>query len=63
MEDIYVIGKHKDTAIYMIVENGKRTYMHGLNPLDIFSTLDETLYDIDESLTNYYKPSSKRGNE
>ena len=51
MEEIYIIGKHKDTAIYMICENGKRTYMHGLNVFDFFNTLDETLYDIDEILT------------
>ena len=61
MEEIYVIGEHKDTAIYMICENGKRTYMHRLNPFDIFNTLDETLYDIDEILT--YKTLCKGGNE
>ena len=58
---IYIIGKHKDTAIYMIAKNGKRTYMHGLNPLDIFKTLDETLYDIDEILT--YKTLCKEVKE
>ena len=51
MEEIYVIGEHKDIAIYLVHENGKRIYMHGLNPLDNFNTLDETLYDIDEILT------------
>ena len=35
---IYIIGKHKDTAIYMIAENGKRTYMHGLNVFEFFNT-------------------------
>ena len=57
---IYIIGKHKDTAIYMIAENGKRTYMHGLNVFEFFNTLDETLYDIDEILTTY---NVKGGNE
>ena len=61
MEEIYIIGEHKDTAIYMICKNGKRTYMHGLNVFDFFNTLDETLYDIDEILT--YKTLCKRGNE
>ena len=56
---IYIIGKHKDTAIYMIAENGKRTYMHGLNVFEFFNTLDETLYDIDEILT--YKNLCERG--
>ena len=60
---IYIIGKHKDTAIYMFCKNGKRTYMHGLNPFDIFNTLDECLYDIDEILTCTYKPLCKGGNE
>ena len=59
---IYIIGKHKDTAIYMIAKNGKRTYMHGLNVFEFFNTLDETLYDIDESLI-IYKPHVKGGNE
>ena len=61
MEGIYVIGEHKDTAIYLSHEKGKRIYMHGLNPLDIFNTLDETLYDIDEILT--YKTLCRRGFE
>lgn len=61
MEEIYIIGEHKDIAIYFTHENGKRIYMHGLNPLDIFNTLDETLYDIDEILT--YKTLCKGGNE
>ena len=61
MEDIYVIGEHKDIAIYLTHEKGKRIYMHGLNPLDIFNTLDETLYDIDEILT--YKNLCIRGDE
>ena len=61
MEEIYVIGEHKDTAIYLIHEKGKRIYMHGLNPLDIFKTLDETLYDIDEILT--YKTLCKEVKE
>ena len=56
--EIYVIGKHKDTAIYLFNENGKITYMNGLNPFEFFNTLDETLYDIDEILTTY-----KGGNE
>ena len=60
--EIYVIGEHKDIAIYLIHEKGERTYMHGLNPLDIFNTLDETLYDIDEILTTY-KNHVKGGNE
>ena len=58
---IYIIGKHKDTAIYMICENGKRTYMHALNVFEFFNTLDETLYDIDEILT--YKNLCERGVE
>ena len=60
MKDIYVIGKHKDTAIYLINEKGKIKYMHGLNVFEFFNTLDETLYDIDEILTNY---NVKGGNE
>ena len=59
MEEIYIIGEHKDTAIYMICEKGKRTYMHGLNVFEFFNTLDETLYDIDEILT--YKNLCERG--
>lgn len=59
--EIYVIGEHKDTPIYLFNENGKITYMNGLNPFDIFNTLDETLYDIDEILT--YKNLCKRGDE
>lgn len=52
MEDIYVIGEHKDIAIYLTHENGKRIYMHGLNPLDNFNTLDDTLYNIEVKLLN-----------
>ena len=51
--EIYVIGKHKDIAIYLFNENGKITYMNGLNLFDFFNTLDEVLYDIDEILTTY----------
>ena len=59
--EIYVIGEHKDTAIYLFNENGKITYMNGLNPFEFFNTLDEVLYDIDEILT--YKTLCKGGNE
>ena len=58
--EIYVIGEHKDTAIYLFNEKGKITYMHGLNVFEFFNTLDETLYDIDEILTSY---KCKGGNE
>ena len=51
MEGIYISGKHKDTVIYWIDEKGKRLYMHSLNPFEIFNSLDECLYDIDEILT------------
>ena len=61
MEEIYVIGEHKDIAIYFTHEKGKRIYMHGLNPVNNFNTLDETLYDIDKILT--YKTLCKRGDE
>ena len=61
MKEIYAIGEHKDTTIYWIYEKGKSLYMHGLNPLDIFNTLDECLYDIDEILTCTYKPLCKGG--
>ena len=61
MEEIYIIGEHKDTVIYWIVEKGKRLYMHGLNPFEIFNSLDECLYDIDEILT--YKNLCERGFE
>lgn len=37
MGEIYVIGEHKGIAIYLNHENGKRLYMHGLNPLDILT--------------------------
>ena len=56
--EIYVIGKHKDIAIYLFNENGKITYMNGLNTFEFFNTLDEALYDIDEILT--YKTYVKR---
>ena len=59
---IYINGKHKDTSIYMICENSKRTYMHALNVFEFFNTLDETLYDIAEILTSY-KTHVKGGNE
>lgn len=59
MEDIYVIGEHKDIAIYLIHENGKRRYEHAGNPIESFNTLDETLYDIDEILA--YANLCKRG--
>ena len=61
MDDIYVIVEHKDIFIYLTHENKKRIYMHGLNPLDNFNTLDETLYDIDKILT--YKNLCKRWDE
>ena len=48
----YIIGEHKDIAIYMIAENGKRTYMHALNVFEFFNTLDDTLYDIEVKLLN-----------
>ena len=60
--EIYVIGEHKDTAIYLFNENGKITYMNGLNTFEFFNTLDEALYDIDEILTTY-KTHVKGGNE
>ena len=59
--ELYVIGKHKDIDIYLFNENGKITYMNGLNMFEFFNTLDETLYDIDEILT--YKTHVKGGNE
>lgn len=34
------------------MKNGKRIYMHGLNPLDNFNTLEDTLYDIEVTLLN-----------
>ena len=61
MEGIYVIGEHKGIAIYLNHEKGERTYMHGLNVFEIFKTLDETLYDIDEILT--YKTLCKEVKE
>ena len=50
MEDVTVIGEHKDVAIYMKTENGKRRYRNGVNPFESFNTLDETLHDIDVAL-------------
>lgn len=51
MEDIcnWRIQRH---AIYLIHDNGKRIYEHGLNPFESFKTLDETIYDIEVTLLN-----------
>ena len=51
-EDIHVIGEYKDIAIYLIHDNGKRIYEHGLKPLESFNTLAETIYDIEVTLLN-----------
>ena len=51
-EDTYVIGEYKDIAIYLIHDNGKRIYEHGLNPLESFNTLTDTIYDIEVTLLN-----------
>ena len=61
MEGIYISGEHKDIVIYWTIEKGKKLYMHGLNQFEIFNTLDECLYDIDEILT--YKNLCERGFE